>query len=117
MFSKIKEYFRKWFSDGVMLPLIYDPISKAPSVTLTCVYISFFWAIKALWDFKAAPTNAMPSILGMIFWALAMTFYLIRKIGKAKFDLANKSMEFDNGDDADKASDTTAAAKTDNPDN
>lgn len=99
-----------------MLPLIYDPVSTAPSVTLTCVYITFFSALKAFWDYKANPANPMPVCIGIMFWALSMTFYLIRKIGKAKFDLANKSMEFDNGDDADKATDTTTEAKTDNPD-
>lgn len=100
MLEKIKSYFRKWFSSGIMLPMIYDPLSGKPSITLTCVYITFFTAIKCFYEYKNNPVTPLPTIISICFWALSMIFYLIRKIAKAKFDLDDKSLEIESEEDS-----------------
>lgn len=98
MFNTIKAYLRSWFKGGIALPLQYDPVSKAPSVTLTCVYATFIVAVRCFLMYQDNPTSAMPTLIAIGFWALSMVFYLIRKITRAKFDLDQKSFEIDSGD-------------------
>ena len=40
MIEKLKNFLKYANEHGIMIPLLYDPLSKSPSVTLTLVVIS-----------------------------------------------------------------------------
>ena len=93
--SKLKELFVRWSTKGMKLPFVYDPESKAPSVTLSFAYITFFLTVisVAVLHFRADPMVASGGAL--IFWVLATVFYRLRKLDKVKIDLDDQEIELD----------------------
>ena len=80
--------------EGLKLPYAHDPATGQASVTLLFPYIVFILALiaNAILLYKDTFTGTVTAI---IFWAVAMIFYLIRRLSKAKIDLDDKSIELD----------------------
>lgn len=93
--SKLKELLTQWSTKGMKLPFVYDPESKAPSVTLSFAYITFFITVisVAVLHFRADPMVASGGAL--LFWVLATVFYRLRKLDKVKIDLDDQEIELD----------------------
>lgn len=81
--------------------MVYDFVTKHPSITITFPYITFFVWIYAV--ILLIQKDVLEGTLVALFgWIVATVLYMIRKLNKAKIDLTQKSVEFEGGDDADK---------------
>lgn len=87
--------------EGFSVPLIKD--EGKPSATLTFAYASFLVAIAAEVYFILNGDHLASTATAIIFWALAVVFYRMRKIDKVKFDLDDKSLELDAEDEKDES--------------
>ena len=94
--GKLQDKLTEWGNNGVRVPLVYDPVSKAPSVTLMFAVVTFWIAVASLVGLHFKPTWLVPCITAICWWALATILYMIRKITKAKFDVQNKSFSVEN---------------------
>jgi hypothetical protein len=96
----MKELFDKWSRTGIKFPYAFDATTKKASVSLLFVYITFIFAVisNIILHFNEHVFTATVTVL--IFWAVAMIFYLLRRLTKTKIDLDDKSISLE-GDDKD----------------
>lgn len=99
--KKISELWEKWCVRGINLPFAHDATTGKSSVTLLMVYISFVLATVSLILLHIWPQVILGATYSIIFWVLAVIFYQIRRLQKAKFDIDDKSFELE-GVDSDK---------------
>jgi len=97
--EKLKALYLKWSTIGVKLPFAYDPTTDKPSITLFFPYASFVVALASVIALHFYPTLLPATTISIIFWVLATVLYMVRKINKAKFDLSDKSIEIEGGDE------------------
>lgn len=97
MLDKIKEWIKLGNSFGIPLPMLRDEPDGKPSFTLLCVYLTFVLAFNSVvaMHFTKDLLSAGTSIM---FWVVAMVFYRLKKISKAKLDLDDKSIELEDSD-------------------
>ena len=98
MFSGLKKLWKFASEEGMKLPFIHDPVSKKPSITLLFPYITFVLAFVSTIFLHFFPSVFLATTTSIVFWVLSVVFYQIRKLQKAKFDLDDKSIELDSGD-------------------
>lgn len=99
MLESIKKWFQENEQYGLTFWFAYDPVAQKPSITLFMAYIAFWISaisIIAL-QFRADPILA--ALTSLLFTALMIVFYMIRSINKAKFDLSNKALELESGEE------------------
>jgi hypothetical protein len=100
MFKSLSEYLENKSKNGINFFFANDPIEKKPSSTLFYAYISFWGAIASLlalhFDIRVLPAT----IAAMVFNAMMIIFYMIRRINKAsvnfkdgKVDVANNESD------------------------
>lgn len=92
----MRAMFERWSEEGIRFPYAYSGDEKKPSVTLLFVWLTGMLAIGSTLALNFANT-LQASIISIIFWALAMVFYRIRRIDKFKFDLDDKQIEIEGG--------------------
>lgn len=103
--EKIKDLFKYSSEKGMPLPLAYDASSDGPSITLLIFYIAMIMTVGSLTAFHFLPDKLLqPCLLTLLFLGLSFVFYRMRNLDKVKFDLDDKSIELEGGDD-DKAGD------------
>jgi len=98
MFSGLKKLWKFASEEGMRLPFIQDPVSKKPSITLLFPYITFVLAFISTIFLHFFPSVFLATTTSIVFWVLSVVFYQIRKLQKAKFDLDDKSIELNSGD-------------------
>lgn len=91
----MKKLWEKWCKEGLRWPYLHDPVTEKPSVTLLFPYITFLIAVISLISLHFFPQMLIPTGVSIAFWAIAVVFYMIRKINKAKFDLSSQSFELE----------------------
>ena len=97
--EKLRSTYERWATKGIHLPFIYDPTNNKPSITLFFPYASFTVALASVIALHFKPALFIATSVSITFWVLSTILYMIRKINKAKFDLDDKSIELDAGDD------------------
>lgn len=100
MLEKIKQLLKSAGTKGMYLPFAHDPVSGKPSVTLLFPYLTFVLAFLSTIALHFKASLLVATSVSISFWALAVIFYMMRKITKAKVDLDDKSFEL--GDDSQK---------------
>lgn len=91
----MKELFNSWSKTGIKFPYAFDATTNKASVTLLFVYITFIFAVisSIILHFTEQVFTATVTVL--IFWAVAMVFYLLRRLTKTKIDLDDRSIELE----------------------
>lgn len=97
MFKGLNNFFDKASNHGLKLPFAWDPVSKKPSITLLFPYVTFAMAVISLIVLHFYPTAIIATAMTLLFWAMSVVFYLLRKLSKAKFDLDDKSIDLEGG--------------------
>lgn len=97
MWNKIKKFFEFSAKTGLYFPGAFDALSGKPSVSLLMTHLSAYIAMVSIiyLIYKDATTG---TIAAVIYSTLMITFYLMRKLTHAKFDLDDKSIELDNSE-------------------
>ncbi len=96
LFSKLfKVFFDEWETKGVSVPLMYDPVTDAASLTALFPYVSFWLTIASLIGLHFFEGIWQASVGCGMLWLLSTVLYMIRKLSKAKFDLNDRSIEFE----------------------
>lgn len=109
-----KDTWARWAKDGLKWPLMHDPVDGKPSVTVMFAYLAFVLAVCSVIALHFFPSIFTATCTAIGLWSVATTFYLIRKLNKAKFDLKNQAFELDGGDDG--TGDTSTTVKPSNDD-
>lgn len=97
MLTNIKEFFKFAAKTGIYFPAAYDQASRGPSVSLFMTHLSSYVAIAAI-IYLICNDALAGTISAMIYATLMITFYLMRRLTKAKFDLDDKSIELENNE-------------------
>lgn len=100
--KKIKEITKRWGTEGMRWPFLYDPVSKKPSVTLLFFYISYIVACITVFisssmliinkDYLTA--TYMPIL--MLF--SGFVFYRLRRLDSIKINLRDQSIDLGGSD-------------------
>jgi len=88
---------RAWADRGVSMPIIRDPVTDMPSITLTFPYIAFALAVHAVIQLLGVNT-LYGTVAALLLWLMATILYLIRKLNKVKLDIDQQSLELEGGD-------------------
>ena len=110
-----KDTWARWAKDGLKWPLMHDPVDGKPSVTVMFAYLAYVLTFCSLIALHFVPSIFMATATTIGFWSIATTFYLLRKITKAKFDVKSQSFELD-GEDAKPETPAPAPAAPSNDD-
>ena len=86
------------FLYGVKVPMILDPQTNEPSVTITFSYIFFISSLVSLFFLHKNPQLIAASVTTVLCWAIATILYMIRKLHKAKIDLESRSIELESNE-------------------
>lgn len=101
MFNGLKRLWVEGSAKGWHFPFIHDPVTKKPSITLLFPYATFVLSVASLIALHFKPSLIIATSTSLVFWALSVVFYMLRKLSKAKFDLEDKSFELDSGENND----------------
>jgi len=93
--SKILDLWKKWSEEGVRLPYAYDPTTAKPSITLLQFYVSWLLMFCSLIALHVKPSLWPASAGCMVWWAMSVIFYRLRRLDKAKINLDEKSIELE----------------------
>jgi hypothetical protein len=99
MWDKFKAFLEFASKNGMWLPMAREEPEGKPSFTLLCVYATFVIMACSLIALHIWPDRFVATCTTICAWVLAMVFYRLRKLTKAKVDLDDKSIELDGGDD------------------
>lgn len=102
MIQKLKDFIKGLSTMGINFPYAFDPVTKQASVTLLFAYTTFLLTIVSVIALHFKLDLLVATITTMGFWVIAVIFYLIRNLQKAKFDLDDKSFELEGEDDNEK---------------
>ena len=92
--------FKKLNDPGLNLPLAADPVSGKPSVTLLLMYVANLVAIASLIYLHIKGDAFTATCMSVLYGVLCTVLYMMRKLSKAKFDLDDKSVELDSGEES-----------------
>lgn len=87
---------------GISVPMAHDSASGKPSITLLLMYVANALAILSLIYLHIRGEAFPATCMAMLYGVICTVLYMIRKLNKAKFDLDDKSIELEGGDDAEK---------------
>lgn len=93
----LKHFFNS--ERGLPLPHAYDPVLRQASFRLFCAYVSFVIASVSIVALHWVDTH-VATWTAILFWCLAMVFYMLKRLSKASIDLDDRSISLDSGDDA-----------------
>lgn len=111
--SKIQEWLKNSAERGMNLPLAYDASNGGPSITLLIFYIAMIMTVGSLTAFHFLPDKLLqPCLLTLLFLGLSFVFYRMRNLDKVKFDLDDKSIELEGGDDGEDKAGTTGGSSS-----
>lgn len=97
-----KETVKSLLEDGLKLPYAYDPTTGKPSITLLFPYVTFLLALAA--NIALLVKDVFTgTVTAIIFWSVAVIFYLMRKLQKTKIDFDDKSIELESDDEQDES--------------
>jgi hypothetical protein len=96
MLNNIKDFFEFASKNGIYLISAYDQAQKGPSVSLFFAHVSF-WVTTIITICLACKNLESGAIAAMLQGALMLVFYLIRALTKAKFNLKDKSLDLEGG--------------------
>ena len=99
MLDKIKALFEYGNDKPRFFPYAKDPTTGQPSVTLYFAYVAFYLSVLSLialhfWNDLIATTG-----MSFLFTVLMITFYKLKTLSKAKFDIDDRSIELDSQDE------------------
>lgn len=100
--DKLKKLFISWSTKGVKLPYGYDPVTKAPSITIVFPYITFIIACVSVIGLHFFPKMLVATSMSIFFWGVSVIFYMLRKLSKATIDFDDKLISLDSGVSSDK---------------
>jgi hypothetical protein len=102
MLEKLKQFFANANNLGLNFPMVRDPVTKQPSITLLFASITFSLAFVSVVCLHFKLELFVATATALTFWAVAVVFYMIRHLGKAKFDLDDKSFEIETDENENK---------------
>lgn len=94
----IKEFFKEASEHGLNFPYANDATNKVPSVTLFFAYLTFILGYVGVVCLMIKDIY-LGSVMGLVFWATSVIFYLLRKLSHAKIDLDDKSIDLQSSDE------------------
>lgn len=99
MLVKLLEIWKKWSDEGMKLPFVFDSRTKKPSITLLFAYVTFINMIISLILLHVWQSLLIATSASILVWVIAVIFYRLRNLDKAKIDLDDKSIELQGGSD------------------
>lgn len=99
MLQKLKALYDAACELGFRVPFAYDAKTKEPSFTLLVAYTATLLMIVSLIALHFKLDLVIATITTMTFWVIAMIFYRIGNLSKAKFDLDDHSVDLEGDDD------------------
>lgn len=96
--KKILSLWDKWSTLGIKVPYIHDPVSREPSVTLMFPYITFVVSMISLVLLHIWPSILVATGASIMFWAISVVFYLLRKLHKSKINISKGIIELEKED-------------------
>lgn len=98
--QKIGNFWESISRRGIYAPFIHDARTGKPSITLLFAYITFALAVLSTIALHFNIQLVVATGTSIMFWVVAVIFYRLRNLDKAKIDLDDKSIELDgSGDD------------------
>jgi hypothetical protein len=95
MLQKLRDLYRAACELGFRVPFAYDSKAKEPSFTLLVAYTATLLTIVSLIALHLKLDLVIATITTMTYWVVAMIFYLIRNLNKAKVDLDDHSIDLE----------------------
>jgi len=95
MFKGIKNLWITGSTKGWHLPFLHDPITKRPSITLLFPYITFVLSVISLIVLHFKPSVIVATSTSLVFWAMSVVFYLLRKLHKSKINISTGTLELE----------------------
>lgn len=95
MLNFIKTIYKEMCETGIKFPFAYDPVTKAPSVTLLFAYITFVTMMVSLIGLHIYKQILQATLVSILVWVIAVVFYRLRELDKFKIDLKNQSVELE----------------------
>lgn len=95
MWQKFKDLMEFACKNGLWLPMAREEPEGKPSFTLLTVYVTFFVMVVSLMALHWKAGLFVATCTSIMTWVVAMVFYRLKKLGKAKIDLDDKSIELD----------------------
>lgn len=83
---------------GLPLPLAYDSSTKRPSFRLLTVYGSYVLAVSSLISLHFKSEIIIASAMSILFFAVCMVFYMLRRLDSAKIDLNDQEISINSVD-------------------
>lgn len=100
--KKIATFWESISKNGIYMPFIHDARTGKASVTLLFAYITFTLAIISTIALHFNIGLTVATFTSILFWVIAVIFYRLRNLDKAKIDLDDRSIELEgSGDDED----------------
>ena len=95
MWNNIKAFFEFSSRTGLYLPAAYDAVADGPSISLLLVHISA-WLAAGTIIYLTTQDAIAGAVAAVVYVTLMTTFYMMRKLTTAKFDLDDRSFELGN---------------------
>lgn len=102
MLQKLKYLYIAACELGLKVPFAFDAKTKEPSFVLLCAYTTFLLTLVSVIALHFNLSLTIATITSMTFWVIAMIFYRIGNLSKAKFDLDDKSVDLEGESDNEK---------------
>jgi hypothetical protein len=96
----VKQLIEEGCKHGIPFPTAREEPEGQPSFTLFTAWVSFVIAAVSVIDLHFHAERIGATLTAIFFWTLAMIFYRIRNLQKAKIDLSKKEVELDGDDDS-----------------
>lgn len=88
----------KLLERGLPLPHAYDAAQKRPSFRLLAAYGSFLLTMGSLITLHFHPEMVIASAMSILFFAVCMIFYMLRRLDSARIDLDDKEFSLNSID-------------------
>lgn len=95
MFAYIKSLYLNLCDKGLRVPVVYDAVTKLPSVTLFFTYITFLMVVISLVLLHLDKQLWQATVTTICVWVLAVVFYRLRALDKVDVNLKNESIDLE----------------------
>lgn len=95
MLENLKKFFEFSAKTGIFMPAAYDRVSRGPSIALLLTHLSSYIAMGSI-IYLITQDALQGTVASIIYATIMITFYLIRRLTGAKFDLDDKSFTLEN---------------------
>ena len=103
MKNKLVRLIQSLVERGLPLPHAYDPGKKKPSFRLLAAYTSFLTTIGSLVALHFNAEFVVATAMSMLFFAICMVFYMLRRLESARIDLDDKEFSINSEKEVDKS--------------